>query len=188
MGQRIIEKKMVEWLDAKLAKNGAAQHAIENKDARSVFIYAVESCVGIRESGGNNRGPMVKLLQETIDSAEAESWCMSFMQTCIAYAEKKTGVKSPVLATETCTECWDKTPKGSRVKIAPLPGAIVIWQHGNAWKGHTGMVSEYRGSTMETVEGNTGGESFSDGDGVYMKIRNSKKTGSMKVLGFLKPF
>lgn len=113
---RQIEKKMVDWLDTKLIGNGLAQRAISDKDARLLFRLAAEACVGIKESGGNNKGPMVELIQETIDGADREPWCMSFVQTCLAYAEKKTGIKSPIAAGEHCLSVWTSTPKSARVK------------------------------------------------------------------------
>lgn len=183
---RNIEKKMIEFLDAKLASNGLAQEAIANKDARTVFRLAAESCVGIKETS-HNGGAMVELIQETVGGADKEPWCMSFVQTCLAYAEKKTGVKSPIVAGEHCLTVWRESPKNMRVKIAPLPGAIIIWQHGKSEAGHTGLVLEYGTRSMSTVEGNTGSD-MREGDGVYLKSRSKTANGKMKVVGFLKPF
>jgi len=169
---RKIEPAMVAWIDKKLALNGAAQKAIADKDARSLMIYAAESCVGIREIGGNNRGPMVQLIQETVVRAENEAWCMSFVMTMIAYAEVKTGVKSPLKATESCADLRKNTPKSQWVKAVPAPGAIVIWLKSNGL-GHTGIMTEWKGKTMLTVEGNTEsglnpkGEVERDGGGTY---------------------
>jgi hypothetical protein len=193
---RQIELKMVEFLDKKLALNGAAQDAILKKDARSLFVYAAEACVGIREEGGNNRGPMVKLIQETLGGADNEAWCMSFVQTCIAYAEHKTGINSPLYPSEHCLTVWAKTPKTSRVKIFPARGAVIIWQHGTSQSGHTGLfISAPEGQKiMRTVEGNSEsgldskGNVERDGGGVYIGSRSMVKNGSMKVVGFLKPF
>lgn len=187
MTKRILEKDMEKYLDAKLATNGLAQTAIKNKDARTVFRLAAEACVGIKETSPNN-GPLVSLIQDTVGGPDHVAWCMSFVQTCLAYAEKKTKVISPIYASETCTEVWDKTPKAQRVKIAPLPGAITIWKRGSSWQGHTGLMLEYYGKTFLGVEGNTGGASMRDGDGIYIKTRSSTATGSLKILGWLKPF
>lgn len=178
---------MVEWLDGKLSTNGLAQLAIKNKDARTLFRLAAECCVGIKETS-HNAGPLVELIQETVGSAVKEPWCMSFVQTCLAYAEKKTGIKSPVFASEHCLTVWAKTPKTSRVKQVPAPGAIIIWQHGTSQAGHTGLVLGWMSSTMDTVEGNTGSQSMREGDGVFFRNRSTKATGKMKVIGFLKPF
>lgn len=184
---RNIEKDMVKWLDAKLASNGLAQKAIEEKDARTLFRLAAESCVGIKESS-NNGGPMVELLQETIGGADREPWCMSFVQTCLAYAEKKTGIKSPIFESEHCMTTWNETPKKMRVKNIPAMGAIVIWRHGSTQSGHTGLVLEWLGTKFNSVEGNTSDSSMREGDAVALKQRSAKATGSMKVVGFLKPF
>lgn len=186
---RQIESKMVAFIDEKLKGFGSAQDAIAKKDARALFTYAMEACVGIREHG-NNAGAMVELIQETLGSADREAWCMSTVQTCIAYAELKTGIKSPVYATEHCMTCFRETPKSQRVVNYPARGAIVIWKHGNTDSGHTGVVCDTDGDTFTTVEGNTGPESAvnREGDGVYRKHRNIHGSGSMKVQGFIKPF
>jgi len=184
---RQIEKKLVLWLDEKLKTNGLAQKSIENKDARTLFRLAAEACVGIKETSPNG-GPMVELFQETIGSAVKESWCASFAQSCLAYAEKKTGIKSPVYPSELCSEIWAKTPKSQRVKKIPAPGAITIWQRGNTIYGHTGLMIEFIGTKFVSLEGNTSDSNMSNGDCVAIKTRSSKATGNLKVLGWIKPF
>jgi hypothetical protein len=184
---RNIEKKLVEWLDVKLSLNGYAQKAIENKDARTLFRLAAESCVGIKESS-NNSGTMVELFQETIGSANKEAWCMAFIQSCLAYAERKTGVKSPIAATEHCMTCWNESPKSCRVKKIPAPGAIIIWRHGAGPAGHTGVMLEYMNTKMATCEGNTSDSNMREGDCVALKTRSTTATGKMRVIGYLKPF
>lgn len=180
---------MINFLDAKLTANGLAQHAIDIKDARLLFGLACEACVGIMEKGGNNKGPMVELLQETIGSADKEPWCMSFVQTCLAYAEVKTGIKSPLFASEHCRSVWNETPKDQRVKRSPIKYAIVIWGMENSSSGHTGVVLDSApGQWMKTCEANTGGGSDRDGDGIFYKKRDWIRTGSLLKLGFLKPF
>ena len=194
MSSRVLEKKMEQWIDAKLAGNGLAQAAIKSKDARTVFRLANEACVGIREKGANNSGPMVELVQETVGDAEGEPWCMSLQMTCLAYAERKTGIKSPIIASEHCLTVWQETPKSQRVKAIPAPGAIIIWRHGNTSNGHTGCMIEWQDKKMRTIEGNSesgvtpSGGIERDGGGCYLNLRSTSGTGSMKVVGFLKPF
>lgn len=185
---RHIDQAMVNYLDAKLAPNGLAQHAIDIKDARLVFGLAAEACVGIHESGGNNHGPMVELIQKTIGRAEGESWCMAFIQTMLAYAELKTGIESPVYPSEGCLEVWEKTPIFKRVKVQPLKYAIVVWKHEKSpGHGHTGVVIEpVKDSHLLTLEANTTGDSGVDG--IYLKRRDWIRNGDLRTLGFLKPF
>lgn len=193
---RNIKIEMVHWLDKKLAGNGLAQHAIEKKDPRTLFTIALQVCVGIREVGGNNMGPMVELIQRTIGGANKEAWCMSFIQTIIAYCEVKTGIKSLIAASEHCMTTWRDTPKSCRVKVFPLPGAIAIWNYVGTDSGHTGGVlsAEKKTSIMKLVEGNTEsglnpqGAVVRDGGGVYFTNRSMKGSWNMKVVGYLKPF
>jgi len=190
MISREINKVMVEYLDFHLEINGNAKDAIEKRDARRLFLYAAQACVGVREAKENNTGPVVELMQETIGRAERESWCMAFVQTCLAYVEQKMGVKSPIFASEHCLTVWNETPQVQRVRIRPLAGAIVIWQHGNTQNGHTGIVSEWRDHSFEAVEGNTerGKDLVRDGGGVYVTDRDIVGNGSLKIIGYLKPF
>ena len=191
---REIELKLFNWIDEKLSHNGMAQEAIKNKDARLLFIEAAKVCVGIREVGGNNKGPMVELLQKTIGGAGGEAWCMAYCESCLAYVEKKLNILSRVFASEHCLTVWSKTPQECRVKYFPLPGAIVIWRHGQTMNGHTGIFLEAEDGQMLVVEGNTNQGLRADGDiernggGVYLTKRSMKKNGDMVVQGFLKPF
>jgi hypothetical protein len=190
---RAIQKAMVNYLDAKLKNNGLAQQAITDKLPRVLALEAAKACVGIREQGGNNRGPLVELIQQTIGIANRESWCASFVQTCIAYAEVKTGVLSPIFPTEGTRSMWEDTTKTQRVKYTPLAGAICVWQHGTSWQGHTGFVVSCDEKNFSAIEGNTesgivGTRVVRDGGGVYLTNRSLKGNGDMHILGFLKPF
>lgn len=191
---RQIEKKMVEFLDFKLKENGEAKRAIDEKDPRSLMIQAAYACVGTREKTGHNDGPMVELIQETIGSHNQESWCMSFLQTLIAYSEIKTGIKSPLIGTEHCMTLWNAS-QDHKVQNYPKTGAIIIWEHlGTGGSGHTGLFIEGDGTEMICVEGNTTSgfnaneKIISEGGGVYRTKRRMRTNGNFKLHGFLKPF
>lgn len=188
---RKITDKMFKFIDNKLKNHGAAQLAITNKEPRNLFIYAAEACVGIMESGGNNKGLYVVELQKTVDNrAIQEAWCMAAVQTWLAYVERKLGVTSPVKHSEHCMTTWRETPLTQRVTAIPAPGAIVIWKNGASDSGHTGVVLDFQGTQkkFESLEGNTGSGNMRDGDGIYIKQRSKDKDGVLKVQGYLKPF
>ncbi len=196
---RKLKNEIIVFLNNALEKNGLAQEHIKNKNARGLMVEAAKACVGQREATGKNDGFFVELAQQTVDGrAHGESWCMAFVQTMIAYAELKTGIQSPLFATEHCQTLWAKTADVQKVKNIPLAGAIVIWKHGNTSNGHTGIVLDCDGTTFSTVEGNTSGylvtprEQSKDvqrnGNGVFYNIRSKVGTGDMRVLGFIKPF
>lgn len=196
MAERKIESKLVDYIDKKLEGNLAFQNAIEERDARRVMIFASEALLGVREATGRNDGPMVKLIQETVGGASGEAWCLAFVQSCIAYAEVKTGLKSPIVATEHCWTAWHNTPKAQRVKTRPSRGVIAIWNYPPTKNGHTGIVDEYEHKLgkMMTLEGNTmsgikkDGTIERDGGGSYRCERSTSGNKKMELLGFLRPF
>lgn len=191
--ERKLEPKLIQYIDNRLSGNALAAKAIIEKDARLIMRLAAQACVGIREVG-NNRGPLVSLIQDTVGGPDPVAWCMSYVMSCIAYAELRTGKKSPIIATEHCMTCWNDSPKEMRVKRIPLGGAIIIWRHGSGPSGHTGIVDSCDGETFWAYEGNTGGGTdpngkiIREGDGVYYTHRPFGDMGDMKLIGFLKPF
>lgn len=191
---RHIQPQMVAFIDEKLKGNGAAQEALKAKDARAVFVYAMEACVGIREVGGNNSGPMVELIQKTIGNACREAWCMAAQQTGIAYAEVKCGIKSDFPATEHCLTAWRTSPPDKIIKVNPRRGDVAIWQHGMSDSGHTGCLLETLTPYYVMAEGNTEagldpkGRVERDGGGFYRTQRFMFSKGDMNLLGFIRPF
>lgn len=203
MEKREIEQEMINYIDAKLASNGLAQDIIQKKKtrlARTLLVIVAQCLVGIREEGGNNRGPLVRLIQETVGRANGEAWCMAFVQTCIAYVEVKLGIKSPLIATEHCTTLWNSTDQSYRVKRIPAPGAIPIyWYPHKGTNGHTGIFYKRLDGVDFNVEGNTesgvvNGTVESDGGGVYDTRRSARMprtpTNSARTVlrGYLIPF
>lgn len=190
---RHITTKMVAFIDSKLKDNVHAQELIAKKDARSLMVIVAATLVGIREIG-SNRGPLVTEIQSTVGGPDHVAWCMSTVQTVVAYIEFKTGVKSGLYVTESCLEAWEKTDKALRVVDMPLGGAVIIYQHGTSYQGHTGILESTDKVTTWAFEGNTGsgvtpgGAIQREGDGVYHTHRNYKGVGDMHLLGFIKPF
>ena len=192
---RRIDPGLIQLIDARLEKNGLAQEAINKRDARLLLQLVCECLVGIREKGGNNKGREVELFQKTIGRSEGEAWCMGFVQSCIAYVERKISVASRIYPSEHCMTVWVRSPKILRVKFHPLPGAICIWNYIGSQSGHTGIVkvADAISRKMILVEGNTeagiiGGKVERDGGGAYITNRSMDGSGKMKVVGFLKPF
>jgi hypothetical protein len=89
---------------------------------------------------------------------------------------------------------WNKAPEAAKSKT-PEAGCLVCWQlykDGKATgSGHVGVVVKVLDAKqMETIEGNTNdGQGVErNGVGVYRRIRDIAGAGSMKVVGFLKPW
>lgn len=192
--KREIEPELFKFFEDKLRNNLEASFAVNNRKPRLLLQLALLTCEGIREKTNSNDGKMVELFQKTVGDAERESWCMSFIQSGLAYVEYKIGVISPIFAGEHCLTVWNKTPTIQRVTTVPAVGAIMIWRHGNTTNGHTGLtIGEVYGYKVKTIEGNTssglsGEEIVREGGGVYKCERSLKGVGNMKYVGSLKPF
>lgn len=192
--KRTLQPELFEWINKRVATDNLAVHAVEARDPRALLIRVAHACIGVREEGDNS-GHVVELFQRTIGRAEKESWCMSFVQSCIAYVEQKLGVMSPVIASEHCLTVWQETPASQRVQNVPKEGAICIWQHGKTSQGHTGITATpVANHLFHSYEGNTtggvmpGGEIVREGGGSYETVRSLDGAGDMHIVGFLKPF
>jgi hypothetical protein len=197
--KRKIGLEMIQLFDKLLKDNALAQDSITKNRPRQLFVEAAKSSLGIKEMS-QNRGVQVDLFQKTVGNSKGDLWCMAFIQSCIAYVEKKTGAVSPLYADGTCMTVWDNSPVAQRVKVYPLGGAVAIWQHlKNPAHGHTGMVLDCDGVSFHAIEGNTSA-GFEDingtvgqtGDGVGFTHRRfdlfNPHGGDMQLRGFMKPF
>jgi len=137
---------------------------------------------GVREKGGNNRGPDVEKYQRaTWLSGTGWPWCMAFVVWCFRQAgydiRRTAGVED--------FDTWARS-EGTQVD-RPLRGDVVLFDLDGDGKydDHTGFVVRclsirIAGSwLLRTVEGNTSsGEagSQSDGDGVFVRTRLVRKS------------
>jgi uncharacterized protein (TIGR02594 family) len=151
------------------------------------LISEAKKWIGIREKGGDNKGPEIEMFQKASDGhASGQSWCMCFVQYCLMQ------VGGSLLAKGShCLNVWNNSPKDLRL-TRPEPGAIMIWRHKGGSSGHTGIVTRIIDDLkVETIEGNTGPMSIvsREGDGVYRKVRSIHPViGNMLVVGWLRPF
>lgn len=155
-----------------------------------LLVRAMQAMIGVEEEGGNNRGKLVEAIQSTIGRAEGEPWCMSTVQTAIAYVEKKLSLVCGIPASEHCLTVFNDSVRRKLKVDVPKCGDLMVWQMGNTQAGHVGVIIAVEGAdSVRTVEGNTAPSSVvvRDGDGVYERIRSRKSGPKMKVLGYLRP-
>ena len=148
------------------------------------IVRIAEAQVGVREVGGDNRGPMVVQYQKaTWLKPSAWPWCAAF--TCWVLREAlqitlPNGVTKP--DTWRCRDAsaygWEKWGREKKLILLPetaraLAGDFVTYDFS-----HIGIVvkDQAKGGEgfLSTVEGNTDDKGSREGGGVYRKQRHWK--------------
>lgn len=185
--KRELNPKLKAWFDARLLHPTPLPFEHPHNPTKMLLLTAL-ICQNIVETQGDNHGTMVEWFQDTIGQPKGEPWCLSFVQSCIAYVETF-GFDSGVYPTEHCLTAWGKS---ACVKSqTPIAGDIVIYRYGDTQNGHCGIVRAVSAASIDTIEGNTGpsgGFIDRNGDGVYLKSRLKGGIGKMHQVGFLRPF
>lgn len=190
--KRTLDPELITFITSALTRNAIAQNAIHDSDCRTLLVEVAKLFVGVKEATGHNDGKVVEQFQKTCGGRVGQSYCMYFVQTCIAYVELVTRIESPIIADGYCTDVWNAATPYLHVQAIPLHGAIAIWKHAGSDKGHTGIVVSADHNMFYTIEGNTssgidvGGKIVSDGQGVYFKKRDMHPSGELMLRGFLK--
>lgn len=136
--------------------------------------------------GQNNSGPWVR---SYMDGHEGEPWfwCAGFVQAIIDQATSQFNKNFKVLMplTYSCdTLALTAKQKKCFIKNADIktnpnlvkPGDIFLVQKStNDWI-HTGIVTAVQNDIFETIEGNTNNDGSNNGNGVYARTRNFRKS------------
>lgn len=106
-----------------------------------------------------------------------ESYCIAAALACYQIAAKELGVELPLDGSKSTQEFYNEARLMEMVSKSPERGDIIIFQVGNSWQGHAGIVVGSTPDSVSTIEFNTGGTmngSQRNGEGVYMKLRKYK--------------
>ncbi len=146
-------------------------------------LQAAMDQVGVRETGGRNRGPAVEKYLAAVGKPPGLSWCMAFCCWCYKEGAHNRRIESsPVIMTAGVHHHWRKAP--DEIKLDPgvaiddlrnvKPGMIFLIDHGHG-KGHCGVVVAAEAEGLRTIEGNTNIKGSRDGDGVHHRIRRYRE-------------
>ena len=144
----------------------------------SCVTQSLDRQLGVRESGGNNRGWKINQYQESTGSKDGESWCSSYVHWNL----EKCGIKNTITA-------WSPTSfnrknivwyQGKFQKTPKEGDVFSLYSIKKKRIAHTGFVRERINEKFYlTNEGNAaqdGALNPYDGDGVYEKIRSFNST------------
>lgn len=134
-------------------------------------IAQAQGNIGYRE-GANNDNKFAA----TAKHPNHQPWCATFIVACFS----KAGALDSIKNTAGCIEMakWGKTKKALiEVKNAKRGDLILMDFTGSKVPQHIGIATKDYDpvhKSVETIEGNTGDGSQTNGDGVYRKVRQEK--------------
>lgn len=149
--------------------------------------------VGVREEGGNNRGPRVEVYQLATWLKPGDwPWCAAFVAWCVRATLIGEAVPPARADAWRCRDAsafgwitWAQRAPGCVVlpgSDIPMLGDLVVFDFNGptaAGGGHIGIVErDVLGDAFQTIEGNTGDaglrETTTGADGVFRKTRGTR--------------
>lgn len=172
----------------------AARCAAGDGPLRALAVARLALQLHIRETGGNNRGPLVEALQLSAGCGTGDPWCAAFCDVCVRLGFAAAGARLPLRVGAGCSDFVRRAAKQGRVfELAqagtgefstgiPAPGDLLVLRRARRTQRatpyrHIGLVAQApdpRG-IISTIEGNTNDVGSADGDGVYAKQRDPRR-------------
>lgn len=149
---------------------------IESDDLISRVVEIAETQLYVREKTGHNDGIEVELYLDSVGLGKGYAWCMSYVFYLFQRASKELKLVNPVPKTAGVLDCLAKAKRlGYLITNVPQVGDQFIMDFGKG-QGHTGLVTEVRGTKVLTNEGNTSADpSYAgedrEGNGVFERLR-----------------
>lgn len=127
----------------------------------------------VRELTGKNDGKEVESYLKSVGLGKGYAWCMAFMYWAFQVASSELKIPNVMPKTAGVLDCLRKAKR--YVVLNPASGDQFIMDFGKGL-GHTGLVSEVKGSYIYTIEGNTSADpSYSgedrEGNGIFERKR-----------------
>jgi hypothetical protein len=186
--KRKLDPDLLHAMRSSVADSEDYQFAKKQGLWRPAITHAASPWVGVKEQANDNRGAYIDMIGLTVDQRHTgEAYCLSWVQTIIAFVELELNMVSPLKATEGCLDLWTSTGQHLKTTRYPVPGYIAIWQHGKGPAGHAGIVISVKDTYFKTIEANSYGP---DGvtQGIFTQERLFNDSSKMKLLGFCSPF
>jgi len=198
---RKLDNKIETMIDDWLLKTRPTKFkdAIARKDANAICGMAAEALseFNIREKTNSNDGDLVERIQKTNYGSKGDAWCMYFVQTAVAYAEKKTGKVSKIYSSGSCASVRKYSSSLAIDGSKSQYGDIWVWIYSATGLGHTGVFEGWIKYLISAVlnEGNTtagkvGDSIVREGGGSYQTERayDTNKKSKMYLGMVIRPF
>jgi hypothetical protein len=158
--------------------------------------------IGVRESGGANRGPEVDVFLSTVGldpaggGAAGFPWCQAFVYWAFNEAARQLGVPNPTPKTAAVLAHWNKarsiagatrfTPNQLLADLSLVSaGSLVVYDFGGGM-GHIAFVEQCNeDGRLTTVEGNTNTDGSRNGIGVFRLTRRKISISEVGLKGLI---
>lgn len=124
---------------------------------------------GVREVGGQNRGPRVEEYLRRVHAKPGDPWCAGFVGFI---GTEVLGEHWPLPKVPGTWTLHDFAKRHGILSKTPRRGSVFLLYSEKRKSWHTGFVVEVLADgSVATIEGNTNAAGEHDGDGVHEKIR-----------------
>jgi hypothetical protein len=131
----------------------------------ALAVAMEELAAGVREVGGNNRGPRVEEYQRAAGGQPGEAWCAAFLVWCFREAARRLGVVTPFPRTRSALRVWTLADPVCHV-VTPARGRVAVLDHGKGL-GHVSIIEAvHDDGSISDVSGNTNSVGSRAGDSV----------------------
>lgn len=163
----------------------AADSAVGDGPRRAVAVARAALALHVRETGGQNRGPLVEAIQLYVAGSRHYPWCAAFCDVCLRLGFAAAGQFMLLNVGISCSSLVRRAREVGRVyevedhstgqfRISrPQPGDLMVMRGGDTGYKHLGLVADCQQEDggIPTIEGNTNDAGSAEGDGVYEKLR-----------------
>jgi hypothetical protein len=139
----------------------------------AAVIKVAKAEVGYKEgySGGHwNNNQKYSKAVPGLEWSNYQAWCCTF----VAWCARQAGAGSLYPVTAGCANAVSWFKNQGRFSEYPAIGAQVFFGSGGGT--HTGIVYDYDGTYIYTIEGNTNTSGSAEGNGVYLKKRARRES------------
>jgi hypothetical protein len=139
-------------------------------ELRTRALALAERYRGVREHGGNNRGPQIERWQARVHLKPGDAWCTAFACCIVEDAAKGLGMESPLPMVGSVAKlfAWVMEHHPEWVSNKPTRGAIFIHfrDRYKPWSlGHCGFVKGVDDGHVLSIDGNTNDAGARDSEG-----------------------
>jgi len=143
---------------------------------RDVFLEEAEDYLGIREQGGDNRGPAVEFFQKLGEIRPGQPWCAAYVNACAEIACSKKNLVSPLEAIrlEGYVQAYYEYAVAQNWLVdRPQAGDLFMVWHGGTINryAHIGIVAAATDEGILSLEGNSNDDGSRNGIGVFQNLR-----------------